>query len=200
MFISADGETGKGIWQRDHQGGASQWNDEYTVTIRLPAPFAHLSNTPGRTPTYRLSAPVQWHHLAGRVGHRRPVPTGRSDTHIRFDADRERWYITASWSQPPKKSPGVKEAARSGRCLAIDRQLGTCGRTHFGCSRQPGGSSHQKEHPREGLLSSPSRCAERSGEPTRQVGTTAGCDGDSHREARLHRHPYQTERTERQGR
>ena len=63
MFISADGETGKPFGNETirvtpHSG------DEYTVTIRLPSPFAHLSNTPGRTPTYRLSAPVQWHHLA----------------------------------------------------------------------------------------------------------------------------------------
>ena len=66
---------------------------------------------------------MQWRHLAGEW-----EAQASSDQavgyHIRFDADRERWHITASWSQPPKESPGVKEAARSGRCLAIDLNSG----------------------------------------------------------------------------
>ena len=74
MFISADGETGKPFGNETIRV-APHGNDEYTVTIRLPSPFAHLSNTPGRTPTYRMANPVQWHHLSGEwnsTGQRRP--------------------------------------------------------------------------------------------------------------------------------
>ena len=35
-------------------------------------------------------------------------------------AERGRWYITASWSLPLRDIPSVEEAARSGRCLAVD--------------------------------------------------------------------------------
>ena len=143
MFIAADGEAGK-AWGNETIRVAPHSNDEYTVTIRLPAPLSHLSNTPGRTPTYRLSAPIRGHHLAGeRNAH---ASADRAvGYHIRFDPDRERWYITASWSQPPKEKRGVKEAAQSGRCLAIDRQLGTCGRTHPRCSRQPDRQAYEGE-------------------------------------------------------
>ena len=122
MFISADGETGKAFGNETIRV-APHSNDEHPVTIRLPAPLAHLSNTPGRTPTYRLSAPIRWHHLA-REWEAQTSADRAVGYHIRLDADRERWYITASWSQPPKKSPGVKEAAKSGRCLAIDLNSG----------------------------------------------------------------------------
>ncbi len=122
MFLSADGEAGKPFGNETIRV-APHRGDEYTVTIRLPAPLSHLSNTPGRTPTYRLSTPIRWHHLADEWN-----TQASSDRavgyHIRFDPGRERWYITASWSQPPKESPGVKEAARSGRCLAIDVNSG----------------------------------------------------------------------------
>ena len=93
------------------------------MTIRRPAPLSHLSNTPGRTPTYRLSTPIRWHHLAGEWNTQ--ASTDRAVGYaIRYNADRGRWYITASWSQPPKESLGVKDAARSGRCLAIDVNSG----------------------------------------------------------------------------
>ena len=126
----------QGVGQRNDQGGekgkawgnetirvAPHRNGEYTVTIRLPAPLAHLSNTPGRTPTYRLSAPAKWHHLAGEW--KAQASADRAVGYaINYNAGRERWYITASWSQPPKENPTVADAARSGRCLAIDLNSG----------------------------------------------------------------------------
>ena len=122
MFIAADGETGKAFGNETirvtpHRG------DDCMVTIRLPAPLSHLSNTPGRTPTYRLSTPIRWHHLAGEWN--RQASADRAVGYaIRYNADRGRWYVTASWSQPPKESPTVEEAAKSGRCLAIDLNSG----------------------------------------------------------------------------
>ena len=149
MFISADGETGKPFGNETIRV-APHGNAEHTVTIRLPSPFAHLSNTPGRTPTYRLSAPVQWHHLAEEWN-----TQASSDRavgyHIRFDADRERWYITASWSQPPKKSPSVKEAARSGRCLAIDLNSGHVDARILDVHGNPVGRPIRKNIPERGF-------------------------------------------------
>ena len=102
---------------------APHGNNEYTVTIRLPAPLNHLSNTAGRTPTYRLSALIKWNHLADewRLQASSDQAVGYA---IRLDPDKGCWYITASWSLPPKESPGVKDAAKSGRCLAIDVNSG----------------------------------------------------------------------------
>ena len=103
MFISADGETGKAFGNETIRV-APHSNDEYTVTIRLPAPLGHLSNTPGRTPTYRLSVPIRWNHLAGEW--KAQASSDRAVGYaIRLDPDRDRWYITASWSLPPKGEP-----------------------------------------------------------------------------------------------
>ena len=122
MFISADGEAGKAFGNETIRV-APHSGDEYTVTIRLPAPLSHLSNTPARTSTYRLSAPIRWHHLAGEW--EAQASSDRAVGYaIRLDPDRERWYITASWSLPPKENRGVKDAAKSGRCLAIDVNSG----------------------------------------------------------------------------
>ena len=41
MFISADGETGKGVWQRDHQGGASR---QRWIHSDYPPAFAFCSS------------------------------------------------------------------------------------------------------------------------------------------------------------
>ena len=103
MFISADGETGKAFGNETIRV-APHSNDEYAVTIRLPAPLAHLSNTPGRTPTYRLSVPIRWNHLAGEW--KAQAFSDRAVGYaIRLDPDRGRWYITALWFLPPREGP-----------------------------------------------------------------------------------------------
>ena len=51
MFLSADGEGGK-AWGNETIRVAPGDDGECSVTIRLPSPLAHLSNTPGRIPTY----------------------------------------------------------------------------------------------------------------------------------------------------
>ena len=147
-FISADGEAGKAFGNETIRV-APHGNDDYTVIIRLPSPLAHLSNTPGRTPTYRLSAPIRWHHLAGEW--EAQASSDRAVGYaIRFDADRERWYITASWSQPPKESPGIKEAAKSGRCLAIDLNSGHVDARILDVHGNPVGRPIRKNIPEKG--------------------------------------------------
>ena len=69
---------------------------------------------------------------------------------IRLDPDRERWYITASWSQPPGESPGVKEAAKSGRCLAIDVNSGRVDARILDVHGNPVGRPIRKNIPEKG--------------------------------------------------
>ena len=157
MFIAADGETGKAFGNETirvtpHRG------DDCMVTIRLPAPLSHLSNTPGRTPTYRLSTPIRWQHLAGEWN--RQASADRAVGYaIRYNADRGRWYVTASWSQPPKESPTVEEAAKSGRCLAIDLNSGHIDARVLDVHGNPVGRPIREEHSRGWFLSAPPRRA-----------------------------------------
>ena len=127
MFFSADGESGK-AWGNETirvvpDTSPRARKGDCTVTVRLPKPLAHLSNTDGRAPTYRLSAPLRWNHRAdeweARARSRRSIAY-----RIAFDPGRGRWYITAAWSQPVDDPPTAAEAAASGRCLAIDVNAG----------------------------------------------------------------------------
>ena len=138
MFFTADGESTK-PWGNETIRVAPDTSPEArrgdcTVTIRLPAPLAHLSNTDGRAPTYRLSTPLRWNHRADEWLARAQANLSIAYT-IALDPDNGRWYITATWSLPDMAPPTVAEAAASGRCIAIDvnaghldgRILDTCG-------------------------------------------------------------------------
>ena len=127
MFFTADGESGK-AWGNetirvapDMSPGARR--GDCTVTVRLPKPQAHLSNTAGRAPTYRLGVPLRWNHRADEWAAR--ARAGLSIAYrIALDPDRGRWYITATWSLPDTVPPTVAEVAASGRCLAVDVNAG----------------------------------------------------------------------------
>jgi hypothetical protein len=58
LFLTADGEVDK-AWGNET---IRVHPDEGWLEIRLPTPLAHLSNTPGRAATYRLSCPVTFAH------------------------------------------------------------------------------------------------------------------------------------------
>ena len=127
MFLTADGESGK-AWGNetirvapDTSCGARP--GDCTITVRPPEPLAHLSNTGGRAPTYRLSAPLRWNHRADEWAARARSGLAIAYT-VALDPRRGRWYITAAWSQPVDHPPTVAEAAASGRCLAIDVNAG----------------------------------------------------------------------------
>jgi hypothetical protein len=63
-FLTADGEADK-AWGNET---IRIHPDERWLELRLPTPLAHLSNTPGRAATYRLSCPVGFTHRGQRVG------------------------------------------------------------------------------------------------------------------------------------
>ncbi|MFE3854610.1 IS200/IS605 family accessory protein TnpB-related protein [Streptomyces griseorubiginosus] len=89
MFLAADGETGKRFGNE-----TVRVTDTGQVSLKLPAPLAHLANAPhGR---YVLDAPVEFRHRGqewlDRITENRAVAY-----RIHRDPARSRWYITASW-------------------------------------------------------------------------------------------------------
>ncbi|MDT7839226.1 transposase [Streptomyces justiciae] len=92
-FLQADGESGKRYGNetiRVSPGGE--------VSIKLPAPLAHLANAPhGR---YVLTARVVFAHR-GETWRDRITANRAVAYRIHEDVDRDRWYLTASWTLPP---------------------------------------------------------------------------------------------------
>ncbi|MBB5807566.1 IS605 OrfB family transposase [Saccharothrix ecbatanensis] len=120
-FLSADGESGK-------RGG----NETIRVTldgevsIRLPAPLAHLANA--RHGRYVLASSVEFRHRGGewadQVGNDLAVAY-----RVHHDADRGRWYITASWQRPP--TPAIPwDTARAAGVVGVDFNA-----DHLACHR-----------------------------------------------------------------
>lgn len=95
MFLAADGESGK-------PGGNEtiRITGDGELTIKLPAPLAHLANAPrGR---YRLPGRVTFAHRSAEWGDR--VAANRAIAYrIHHDPVRGRWYVTARWqrTEPP---------------------------------------------------------------------------------------------------
>ncbi|UYQ66056.1 transposase [Streptomyces peucetius] len=110
-FLAADGESGKRFGNetiRVAPGGE--------VSIKLPAPLAHLANAPrGR---YVLASKVQFQHRGDewrdRIGGNRAVAY-----RIHYDAARGRWYLTAAWSRPVVKTIPL-EAARAQGVVGVN--------------------------------------------------------------------------------
>jgi hypothetical protein len=110
MFLTADGESGA-----PHGNYTIAVSPDGVVTIALPAHLKHLANA--ARSRYVMSAAVAFTHRGGewadRVAHNQSI---RYD--IRFDADKGRWYLDASWSAP---TPTVGLDALAGaRLLGID--------------------------------------------------------------------------------
>ncbi len=110
-FLQADGESGKRYGNetiRVTLGGE--------VSIKLPAPLAHLANTGhGR---YVLAARVRFAHRGTEWADR--VEANRAVAHrIHYDTRRGRWYITAAWQyQPPQTIP--LQAALAEGVIGVD--------------------------------------------------------------------------------
>ena len=110
-FLAADGEPGK-----RYGNETIRVTPDGQVSIRLPAPLAHLANAPhGR---YTLGCAARFTHRhqewAGRIDADRAVAY-----RIHRDPDRGRWYITASW-QPRPAPPAPMAAALAGGVIGVD--------------------------------------------------------------------------------
>ncbi|MFF4373895.1 IS200/IS605 family accessory protein TnpB-related protein [Nocardiopsis dassonvillei] len=92
-FLQADGESGK-----RYGNETIRITPEGQVSIRLPAPLAHLANAArGR---YVLSGRVAFAHR-GTEWADRIEADGAVAYRIHLDAGRGRWYVTASWTPAP---------------------------------------------------------------------------------------------------
>ncbi|MEU0810548.1 IS200/IS605 family accessory protein TnpB-related protein [Streptomyces sp. NPDC005970] len=108
-FLAADGESGKRFGNETVTPGGE-------VSLKLPAPLAHLANAPhGR---YVLAAKVSFAHRGEQWADR--VAANRAVAYrIHEDTVRGRWYLTASWTIPPVQTVPL-EAARAGGLIGLD--------------------------------------------------------------------------------
>ncbi|WP_207946529.1 hypothetical protein [Actinomadura sp. 7K507] len=86
------------------------------VSVRLPAPLAHLANAPhGR---YVLTCRVRFAHRGAEWADR--IRADRAVAYrIHHDTGRDRWYLTASWQRPA--IPAVPlETARARGIVGVD--------------------------------------------------------------------------------
>ncbi|MFE7332466.1 IS200/IS605 family accessory protein TnpB-related protein, partial [Streptomyces sp. NPDC057565] len=110
-FIGVDGESGKRFGNE-----TIRVTPDGEVSIRLPASLAHLANAGhGR---YVLASRIGFAHRgvewADRIAANRAVAY-----RIHLDAERGRWYLTASWQRPVVKTIPL-EAARARGMIGVD--------------------------------------------------------------------------------
>ncbi|WP_411147904.1 IS200/IS605 family accessory protein TnpB-related protein [Streptomyces sp. A30] len=91
MFLTADGESGKRFGNE-----TIRVTDTGRLSVKLPAPLAHLANAPhGR---YVLDAAVRFQHRGAEWLDR--IAANRAVAYrIHHDTVRGRWYVTASWQR-----------------------------------------------------------------------------------------------------
>ncbi|MEV5932201.1 IS200/IS605 family accessory protein TnpB-related protein [Streptomyces sp. NPDC052079] len=105
-FLQADGESGKRFGNE-----TIRITPQGEVSIRLPAPLAHLANAKhGR---YVLAAKVRFPHRGQEWADR--VEANRAVAYrIHYDTGRGRWYVDASWQIPPTQTISLKAALADG--------------------------------------------------------------------------------------
>ncbi|PNG16250.1 IS200/IS605 family element transposase accessory protein TnpB, partial [Streptomyces cahuitamycinicus] len=110
-FLAADGESGKRFGNE-----TIRVTPDGEVGIRLPAPLDHLANSKhGR---YVLAARVQFRHRSAEWRDR--IEDNRAVAYrIHLDAERGRWYLTASWTRPAVQTVPL-QTARSEGMIGVD--------------------------------------------------------------------------------
>jgi IS605 OrfB family transposase len=110
-FIAADGESGKRFGNE-----TIRVTPDGEVSIKLPAPLAHLANTQhGR---YTLTSTVAFAHR-GREWADRITANRAVAYRIHLDTERGRWYLTASWQRPVVRTIPL-ETARARGMIGVD--------------------------------------------------------------------------------
>jgi IS605 OrfB family transposase len=114
-FLQADGESGKRFGNETIRISA-----EGEISIRLPAPLAHLANAPhGR---YVLTGRVVFAHR-GQEWADRAAANRAIAYRIHHDVDRGRWYVTASWQIPVTWTIPLAAALADG-VIGVDMNAG----------------------------------------------------------------------------
>ncbi|MFD9603521.1 IS200/IS605 family accessory protein TnpB-related protein [Streptomyces sp. NPDC059970] len=110
-FIAADGESGKRFGNE-----TIRVTPDGEVSIKLPAPLAHLANAPhGR---YTLTVRIGFAHRGAEWADR--ITANRAVAYrVHLDTERGRWYLTASWQRPVVQTVPL-EAARALGVIGVD--------------------------------------------------------------------------------
>ncbi|MEU6714587.1 IS200/IS605 family accessory protein TnpB-related protein [Nonomuraea sp. NPDC046802] len=120
-FLAADGESGK-----RYGNETIRVTPEGEVSIKLPAPLAHLANAGhGR---YVFASRVVFAHRGEEWRDR--VAANRAVAYrIHHDVRRGRWYLTASWQRPAVQAIPLETALANG-VIGVDTNAG-----HFAAYR-----------------------------------------------------------------
>ncbi|MGW3935176.1 IS200/IS605 family accessory protein TnpB-related protein [Streptomyces sp. NBC_00024] len=130
-FCEADGESGK-----RYGNETIRISPEGEVSIKLPAPLAHLANAPhGR---YVLACKATLAHRGTEWADR--VAANRAIAYrIHLDTGRDRWYLTASWQIPPTPTIPI-EAALTHGVIGVDMNADHLAAWHLDTHGNPTGS------------------------------------------------------------
>ncbi|MGW2138280.1 IS200/IS605 family accessory protein TnpB-related protein [Streptomyces sp. NPDC001773] len=110
-FLAADGESGKRFGNE-----TIRVTPDGEVSIKLPAPLAHLANT--RHGRYILTSTVAFAHRGAEWADR--ITALRAVAYrIHLDTERGRWYLTASWQRPAVQTIPL-ETARARGMIGVD--------------------------------------------------------------------------------
>ncbi|MFF5011960.1 IS200/IS605 family accessory protein TnpB-related protein [Streptomyces sp. NPDC001165] len=136
-FLQADGESGKRFGNE-----TIRVTPDGEVSIKLPAPLAHLANAPhGR---YVLASHVAFHHRGDQWADR--ITTNRATAYrIHEDTQRGRWYLTASWQIPPVKTVPLAHA-RAGGLVGVDTNADHLAAWRLDVHGNPVGKPHRFDY------------------------------------------------------
>ncbi|MGW3870020.1 IS200/IS605 family accessory protein TnpB-related protein, partial [Streptomyces sp. NPDC005069] len=110
-FLAADGESGKRFGNE-----TIRVTPDGEVSIKLPAPLAHLANA--KRGRYTLTGRIAFAHRGAEWADR--IEANRAVAYrIHLDVERERWYLTASWKRPAVKTIPL-ETARARGMIGVD--------------------------------------------------------------------------------
>lgn len=110
-FLAADGESGKRFGNE-----TIRVTPTGQVSIKLPAPLAHLANA--RHGRYTLASTVAFAHRGTEWTDR--IQANRAVAYrIHLDTTRGRWYLTASWQRPLVRTVPW-ESSRAGGVIGVD--------------------------------------------------------------------------------
>ncbi|MET8513196.1 IS200/IS605 family accessory protein TnpB-related protein [Streptomyces sp. NPDC005077] len=113
-FLAADGESGKRFGNETIRVAP-----DGEVSIKLPAPLAHLANA--KRGRYTLTGRIAFAHRGAEWADR--IEANRAVAYrIHLDVERGRWYLTASWKRPAVKTIPL-ETARARGMIGVDTNV-----------------------------------------------------------------------------
>ncbi|WP_436847054.1 IS200/IS605 family accessory protein TnpB-related protein [Streptomyces atratus] len=133
-FLAADGESGKRFGNE-----TIRVTPDGEVSIKLPAPLAHLANA--RHGRYTLTSAVAFAHRGAEWADR--IEANRAVAYrIHLDTERGRWYLTASWQRPVVKTIPL-ETARARGMIGVDTNADHFAAYHLDRHGNPVGDPHR---------------------------------------------------------